>query len=151
MKTLIRCLAISLCFGAVGCSGATTSVSGKVTFKGQPVVYGTVLILGSDGLPKSGAIRPDGTFTVQDVAVGAAKVAVSSPRPPGSTPPAEKRPRVGRDSDETDDKVPLPSPASAPPEVIKNWVALPEKYGDPAKSDIATEVKNGVPLDIDLK
>ena len=35
--------------------------------------------------------------------------------------------------------------------MIKSWFAIPDKYGDPAKSELTAEVKSGQPLDIDLK
>ena len=145
MKPLLQALVAAGVLFAAGCGNGTTDVAGKVTYKGKPVVYGTVVLVGSDGIPKSGAIQPDGSYRVSGVAVGAAKVTVSSPRPPGSGPPAKKQ---GRDAD--DDKPPADA-TPAPPEVIQNWVALPEKYADPGKSDLTATVKAGEPLDIDLK
>jgi hypothetical protein len=72
-------------------------------------------------------------------------VAVSSPRPPGSEPAGKPR---GRDDD--GDKPPADE-TPAPPEVIKNWFPIPNKYGDPGKSELAVEVKSDQPLNIDLK
>jgi hypothetical protein len=148
MRPLISTALVALALAACGCNANTTDVSGKVTFKGKPVVYGTVVIVGSDGTPKSGAIQPDGSYRVADVALGPAKVAVTSPRPPGG----EQARKQGRDSDgDVDDKpTPAPTPA-APPEVIKNWFALPEKYGDPSRSELTAAVKRGEPLDLELK
>lgn len=133
---------------AVGCGG-TADVSGKVTYKGKPVVYGTVVLVGPDGIPKSGAIQPDGTYRVSGVAVGTARVAVTSPKPPGSEPPPARKAQ-GRDATDEDKPPPEPAPPASP-EVIKNWVALPEKYGDPGKSEITVTVKSGQPADIELK
>ena len=147
MTSLIRTAIAIAALSAVGCGGGTADVSGKVTFKGKPVVYGTVVVVGSDGIPKSGAIQPDGTYRVSGVTLGAARLAVTSPRPPGSQTAPKKQ---GRDVD--DDEKPRPDPPPpAPPEVIQNWVAIPEKYGDPAKSELTVEVKSGSPHDIDLK
>ena len=39
----------------------------------------------------------------------------------------------------------------APPEVLKGWFAIPDKYGDPAKSELTMDVKPGQPFDLDLK
>ena len=73
---------------------------------------------------------------------------MTSPPPPGAGP-ARPKSRGGRDGDDND-KIPLPPPPPADPEVIKNWVALPEKYGDPTKSGLTGEVKAGRPLDLKL-
>jgi hypothetical protein len=141
-----RTLVLFAALGLAGCDGGTTDVSGTVKYKGKPVVYGTVVVLGADGQPKAGEIRPDGTFRVGGVRRGPARVAVSSPPPPGSEPP--RKPKAGRDAD--DDK-PIPEVPPAPPEVIKNWFPIPDKYGDPAKSELTAEVESGRPLDLDLK
>lgn len=143
IRTAALCAAL---VALAGCGGGTTDVSGKVTHQGKAVVYGTVLILSDGAQPKSGVIGPDGTFTVSGVRVGPAKVAVSSPRPPGSEP--AKKARAGRDGD--DDKPP-PEETPAAPEVIKSWFAIPDKYGDPAKSGLTVEIKAGQPLELDLK
>lgn len=147
MKPLIRIAAAVAILAAAGCGTNTTDVSGKVTFQGKPVVYGTVVLIGSDGIPKSGAIQPDGSYRVSGVAVGAAKVAVTSPRPPSGAQVPKKQ---GRDA-EDDDKILPPPPPPAPPEVIKNWVTLPEKYGNPETSNLTATIKAGEPLEIDLK
>lgn len=149
MSILIRTAAVAFALAAAGCGGGTVDVVGKVTHNGKPVVYGTVVLVGSDGLPKSGPIQPDGSFRVAGVATGTAKVSVSSPQPPGAAAPARK-PRGGRDADD-EERTPPPAVAPADPEVIKGWFPLPEKYGDPAKSDLVVEVKGGQPIDLDLK
>lgn len=139
-------LVVSL-FATTGCENGTTDVSGKVTFNGKPVVYGTVVVVGSNGIPKAGAIQPDGSYQISGVALGPAKsVTVSSPRPPGSAPPQKQ----SRDSVDEDKKLP-PPPPPAPPEVIQNWTALPERYADPGKSDLTATIKSGEPLNLDLK
>lgn len=149
MTPLIRSLAAAAVLAAAGCGAGTADVAGKVTFNGKPVVYGTVVVVGADGIPKSGAIQPDGSYKVSGVAVGSARVAVTSPKPPGSEPPRKRTP-VSRDTIDEDKPQPEPTPA-APPEVIQNWVSLPEKYGDPNKSEITLNVKSGQPADIELK
>lgn len=132
-----------------GCGGNTVSVSGKVTYQGKPLSYGTVVLIDSASLPKSGTIQPDGTFTVAGVTTGPAKIAVSSPRPPGMDP-AKPEGRVGREN-AGDDKVPREPPPPADPAVIAGWTAIPDNYGDPALSKLTVEVGNGEPLTIDLK
>ena len=145
MNRLIRTAVVLAALALTGCADGTTDVSGKVTYKGKPVAYGAVVVFDADGAPKSGTIQPDGTFRVSGVRSGPVKVAVSSPPPPGAEP---ARKGTGRDAD--DDKLPLAVPP-APPEVLKSWRPIPEKYGDPNKSELTAEVKSGQPLDLDLK
>jgi hypothetical protein len=146
MNSFLKSLIAVAAMVAAGCSNSA-DVSGKVTYNGKPVVYGTVVVVGADGLPRSGAIQPDGSYKVKAVPLGQAKVAVTSPRPPGSDPPPKKA--VGRDAD--DDKPRPEPPPPAPPEVIQNWVALPEKFGDVNLSNITVTVKSGQPADIALR
>lgn len=43
------CVIASLCLGAIGCGGSTTSVSGKITYNGEPVEDGFVSFRPADG------------------------------------------------------------------------------------------------------
>jgi hypothetical protein len=99
MTRLIRTAVPFAILFMTGCGG-TTDLSGKVTFQGKPVVYGSVVVIGSDGIPKSGAIQPDGTYRVSGVKLGSAKLAVSSPQPPGAV--AAKK--AGRERADDEDK-----------------------------------------------
>ncbi|AMV27235.1 hypothetical protein VT84_22730 [Gemmata sp. SH-PL17] len=146
MTRFIRPAVLITVLALAGCGEPTTDVSGKVTYRGKPVAFGTVVVLDAAGAPKSGQIQPDGTYRVSGVRPGPVKVAVSSPPPPGSEP--SRKSAGGRDGD--DDKPPLNIPPAAP-EVIKSWFPIPDKYGDPNKSELTGEAKSGQPLDIDLK
>jgi hypothetical protein len=133
---------------AAGCGPGSADVTGTVTFKGKPVVCGTVVVFGSDGLPRSGTINPDGTFRVEGIRVGPARVAVTSPPPPGAGP-ARPKSRGGREGDDGD-KIPPPQAPPADPQVVKNWVALPEKYGDPTRSGLTFDVPAAQPVTLTL-
>ncbi|MBO0699966.1 MAG: hypothetical protein J2P46_16330, partial [Zavarzinella sp.] len=54
---------------AAGC-GSTTTVSGTVTYKGAPLSGGSVTLVSGDGVAHSGAIQPNGTYTIPDVPTG---------------------------------------------------------------------------------
>ena len=140
-------LAAALAVLISGCGSGSTNVSGKVKYQGKPVVFGSVVIVGSDGLPRSGAIQPDGSFRVNGVSPGAAKVAVSSPPPPGAA--TRRTVKRGRDEEDRGGSADVDVPAS--PEVIKGWFPLAEKFGDPTSSMLTAEIKPGSPVDLDLK
>src|SRR5438132_3725963 len=73
-------LTITLLTPIVGCGGKG-DVSGQVTFKGKPLVFGTVQFEANDKTFKQGNINRDGTYSIDGVPVGEAKVAVNSPNP----------------------------------------------------------------------
>ena len=65
---------IALAFFAIaGCSSGLGELTGRVTYKGQVVASGTVVIVGSDLLPHHGLIDEDGTYTISKVPTGPAK------------------------------------------------------------------------------
>jgi hypothetical protein len=66
-------------------------VAGKVTLNGEPVQSGTVSFICSDGTSRSAAIAANGTYQLQDVPIGAAKVLF---RGHSRSPFAPKGPRV---------------------------------------------------------
>src|SRR5579871_6375698 len=75
-----RWLLAALAATACGCS-REASVSGKVTYKDKPVTYGTVIVLGPEHKASSGAIQPDGSYTVEGLVPGEAQFGVVSRDP----------------------------------------------------------------------
>ena len=73
-------------------------VSGRVTFRGEPLALGTITFINSDGSAAQGNVE-DGSYRVAKVPVGLAKITVfahPSPVPPQmldrvQTPPAFRR------------------------------------------------------------
>jgi hypothetical protein len=125
---------VLLTLAAAGCGRG--DVSGKVTYKGKPLVWGTVQFEGSDNLLKQDNINSDGTFNVRGVATGEAKVAVSSINPQSSD--FQVRVREG--------EKPKPRPK------VEGWFPIPEKYNTPYKSGLTYEIKRGEnTIDIELK
>src|SRR5262245_15108237 len=84
----------------VGCGAGRGDLAGTVSYEGKPLRSGSVSVLGSDGLTKGALIQSDGTYRVQDIAGGPAKVAVLSPDPAKSQPRPRKKeaapPKVDR-------------------------------------------------------
>jgi hypothetical protein len=128
-------VAALLPLAAAGCGHG--DVSGKVTYKGKPLVFGTVQFQGSDKIIKQGNIESDGTYFVSDVATGEAKVAVSSLNP--ASPLFQPLQREGM------------APPPPRPEV-KGWFPIPGEYQDLTKPKLTFQVKSGEnKIDIDLK
>ena len=67
--------------GAFAGPNADESVVRAVFACRLPVVTGVVMIVGADGVPHYGAITPDGTYRVQGVPVGSARVTRNGPAP----------------------------------------------------------------------
>jgi hypothetical protein len=162
------CLPLLLALTAAGCGRPVGDVSGTVTYKGTPVVMGSVVFVGSDGVPHTGQIEPDGTYAVSDVPAGTVKIAVVSPDPgrplrPGDLPPslapladqeikgpkAEDARRLQAKMQEVRGiKVDTGSLTSD----RKKWRKLPKEYEDPHASGLTMQVTKGKnTYDIPLK
>jgi hypothetical protein len=123
-------------------------VHGKVSRGGRPIIYGSVVLIGSNDIPVTGRINADGTYAVSGVPAGAVRVAVVSPDPATPLPdrqlPWERNP-----------KAPLLPPKRRPmaPEVDRRkWFALPKQYEMADTSGITTTIHSGDnTFDIDLK
>src|SRR5437868_4140710 len=100
-------VAVALATGLAGCgseNGLTLGrVRGKVTFKGEPIRYGTVFLMpddakGTKGPPAMATIGADGTFTVSTeepgdgAIVGEHKVGVVGLDPTPIKPQAQEAP-----------------------------------------------------------
>jgi hypothetical protein len=120
-----------------GCGPRTATAAGKVTYQGKPVVWGSVTLRAADGTVHQIGIESDGTYRLEGVPVGPAKVGVSSPDPKPSA-------RLGRGGD---DERARPAPPPLPPGA---WFALPPKYVDPNTSGVTVQVGGG-PADIKLE
>ena len=134
IPTLILILATSTV--PLGCGSSNKgSVTGKVTYKGQPVPKGTVSFQTLDlkgGRNATGEIQPDGTYTLQTeepgdgAQVGKYRVAISA-----------------RD-DEVLDYIPS---EPVPPKRL-----VPEKYENPETSGLTETVESGSNnIDFDLE
>jgi hypothetical protein len=125
-----------LTLAAVGCGGRG-DVSGKVTYNGKPLVFGTVQFEASDKTIKQANIATDGSYAIAGVPVGEAKVAVSSDNPRSSAFQPLQR-----------EGMPPPKPL---PEV-KGWFPIPPKYRDLSNPKLTYTVTSGQnKYDIDLK
>lgn len=120
---------------ASGCNPSAATVAGKVTYQGKPVGWGSVTLRANDGSYHQIGLNADGTYRLDNVPVGPAKVGVSSPDPTPSS-----RFKDGGDERAT-------APPSPPPGI---WFPLPAKFADPATSGVTLDVRTGG-YDIELK
>jgi hypothetical protein len=158
----------------VGCSRPTGTISGKVTYKGEPVKIGNISFVSTEGQTTVSAIlAEDGTYTIPTISVGSCKVCVdTSSFNPKTTSSAKGSygAKGGKDGKEgKSDKVepkPLDPSTSKIPEgyhpsnpmdtpASKNkarYTAIPEKYAKPESTDLTyTVVAGSQTFDIELK
>lgn len=112
-----------------GCGPATGEVTGKVTFRGKPVTSGSIILYCPDKRIARGVIGPDGSYSVSDVPVGEAAVAVRSPLPP---------PAPGSEQD-----VPPPNGGRVPRVPSPGSESIPVRYGVPEESGLTVRVGRG--------
>ncbi|MBA4187787.1 MAG: hypothetical protein C0467_07185 [Planctomycetaceae bacterium] len=144
-RTISRLFVVAVVLMMTGCGQQSTDVTGMVTSRGRPVVWGTVSIIGSDQMTYYAPIQLDGTFTVTGVPVGQAKVGVYSPDPYFELP-------VSRAVKLRIEEARRASGVVTPPKPPKGqWIKLPTKYSDPLSSGIVAELTAPtMPLDIRL-
>jgi hypothetical protein len=132
-----------LSLAMVGCESPRASVSGIVTFKGQPLPSGTVLLHGADGRVEHALITEDGRFTITNAPLGTVRITVQShPAVPTGLPTRGGKP-------------PAAPTELAPPAKEKHdnrSVPIPPRYLDPEKSGLTYTVRAGTQThDIELK
>jgi hypothetical protein len=131
---LKRLVLLSLVVLALGCgekrnTPPTAPVTGKVTYKGKPVIGGTVTFNPEEALkgnPGSGDIAEDGTYSLTTYEVGDGAVLGKHTVTVQVFPGQRGGPEAALPGMESK----LPSP-------------IPKKYADPSTSKLTFEVKEG--------
>jgi hypothetical protein len=152
-----RCLLLVPVLAFAGCGPGAGTLTGKVSFQGQPVPAGQVTLLGPDGRAATGRIDSDGTYTIPGAPLGPVTILVDSrPSPsvvlPRSPQKAEARKKTGPGKAKLG---PAPGsqqegPRRVPP--VARYVPIPTRYSDPEKSALTCVVRKGVQsYDINLK
>jgi len=141
-------LALAASVGLAGCGSSTGNVTGKVSYKGTVLKGGNVTFAGEDGKnPQTAPIAEDGSYSIQKMPVGPVKITVET-KSLGKVAKAPSNTPAGG-------KVPPPEAGYRPPdpaEAARRFVEIPDKYSDPAKSDLTYTVTPGSQShDIELK
>jgi hypothetical protein len=139
---VIGCLIALTALPAGGCGAGTSTVVGKVTYQGQPVNGGSVILYCPDKQIVRSIIGPDGSYSIPNVPCGSAVVTVQSP----ARVPAGLR---------MQQSLPPSSGGPTPPTVAAHDTArslIPQRYGLPEESGLSVVVdREQVTYDIDLK
>jgi hypothetical protein len=144
---VIRTIPLLMLLAAVGCGGSTALVTGKVTYKGEPLTSGSVVFYGDNGKVDSGLLDADGNYTIARAPVGVVKVAVLASKsskssrggPPVGPPLGKGKPKKG-----TEEVKPIPET------VLQS--TIPERYKDAQTSGLVYTVDSGQQvINIDLK
>jgi hypothetical protein len=127
-----------LLLALLGCEPKTGEISGRVTYRGQPLPYGTLMFYCSDQQILSRLIGPDGCYEASGIPTGLVRIAIRTypPIPPGyqipqRLPPSRTAPNLGR------------APTN---EALGNkglHVKIPGKYSNPEESGLMLEVSEG--------
>jgi len=156
--------ALALAFVLVGCSRPVGSVSGSVSYNGKPLKGGSVTFVSQDGnTSRSADISETGTFSLDKLAAGDYKVCVDTSflapqsqsglpafgsgkmMPPPTQPPVPKGAKTAppKDANVPEGYAPSDPAAMASAQNAKKYVKIPDKYKDPATTDLRFEAKGG--------
>jgi hypothetical protein len=136
LRTVVVCALVFASVGLAGCGGAdkkSLSLSGKVTYKGQPVTGGTVKLTPTDGKTPAvdAKINGTGTYLIVPPTVGEMKVTIETESVRGKTgraydyvPPGGKAPEIDTSN-------------------LPKYVRIPYKYANPSTSDLKVSIQKG--------
>jgi hypothetical protein len=143
VRLLIGGCAMSFLLAALGCGSSTATVSGKISFRNNPLHGGTVTFYGpgENGWTKTSTISDDGSYKLDHVPTGSARITVETKTAKVNPQAKQKMPKMPKDK---------------PPEGLEHspfgqmqkqsadkFVEIPEKYKDPNQSGLTYEIKNG--------
>ena len=127
-KAALWLLPLLVC--AAGCG--SPKISGKVTYKGEPLHMGLVVFTAANGWSGTAPINEDGSYSIANVPVGTVTVAVDSFGETGNLPARGKVMRRPRDEH-----------APPPPDAGPAGVKIPAKFKKADTSGLTIEVTGG--------
>jgi hypothetical protein len=152
MRTFfVKCLLfLPLFVLAGGCGkGSVGTLSGKVSYKGQPLTGGTVFFFPEKSKTGNFAapIKEDGSYKITNLPLGLAKVSIETGGAGGPPPEVLKSmgPMGSRMAAKAMEEKKKMMKDTGRPDVGASAasVSLPEKYADPEKSGISVNVTGG--------
>ena len=142
----VRSAVLGLLLCVSGCSSKGT-VSGKVTYKGNPVTSGSVSLIASDDIQYASDIGPDGSYSIPNVPGGPVRFFINSPNP-NANMAFRNAPRDIRGENDLGGGGAAPPVVPPPP---AGWVQLPDKYSDPEKSELTGNVSKDTVINLVLE
>jgi len=136
-------VAATLALAVAGCSseGGLVPVSGKVTYRGQPVPGATVLFMGDENTRPTTAISgSDGSYSLMTLDSRGAM--------PGKYSVVVSKTDVPPDQGEPPSMEEAAKLANRPPPAVKQL--LPAKYGDVTRTPLQFEVTSGPATTFDI-
>lgn len=115
---------LAAAFVLVGCA-ARPVVSGKVSYRGEPLTTGEVSFVSSDGRSRSGLIGTDGRYEIADPPAGEVTILVAAKKVDGGSSGGS----------------PLLGETKGKPGVMRSLI--PERYADPKTSGLSYRVTGG--------
>jgi hypothetical protein len=141
-------LTLVLVVGGCGGDSGTGTITGKVTYKSEPLVGGQIVFLTDTAGGFSAPIQEDGSYKVEKVPVGKVKVYF---QPPATGNPfamsMKNLPPGMREKVAADIAKKAKPPANAPPEyklpTARPDIKFPKKYTDAEQSGFVYDVQKG--------
>jgi hypothetical protein len=142
---------VLLMAAAAGC-GSSGTVSGKVTYKGQPLGGGNVVFYAEGKASQTSPISPDGSYSISKIPAGPVKISVETESVRPHKPPPGGMSKMVPPKDAIPPGVD-PGGVYGPKEATaKKYVKIPPQYADAQQSGLTYTVKSGSQThDIDLQ
>lgn len=122
-----------------GCGSSQGTVSGKVSYKGQPLKGGTVGLFPATGGGQTAQIQEDGSYTFTKVSTGPAKLSVETK----SIKPMTQQAMQGPYAKMPKDAIPPGGKSPFSQGDATKYVPIPEQYGNPETSELTYTVVGG--------
>jgi hypothetical protein len=143
MRLTLFAAAVLAAVALSGCGDVPRGrIHGTVRYQGKPLTGATVIFLAGDNKTHVAKLKPDGTYDVSGVALGAIKVSVQQDQPAVAS---KAEPRVsassGQEKGVADEKAGR-APSTPVVEKVDRGVRFPAHYSDAEKSGLTFELKD---------